>query len=312
MPNEISNIKTENLAASSAKLDGIQFNNIQKDGYNSVSRYVLKDTPWSTLNPKTPVKPAVNAVDIDWNAAVIPYGNLETGDSTTVNSTGELLLLISQISKMQQDTHYTTDGTNNTIAILDYPQKFYNDLVSNKKVYIDNAPVFYYRKTTDNTNAKTIVAYTLVDYMGVPYAYKWSIPITITSGSSGDAWECTEINGLDIYNYFSPTVLIEVSNTSTTYSSIDIKVGDEIITVPIDVYATEFLQSCDILAHIKGDNSPRYYWRLDGMNLGVMMSTGITRYFCPMNMSYSSGVNDVYRVSITWDLNAKTITTLMD
>lgn len=307
----VSNISKVDLANSSAKLDGIQFNKIQNTGYNSNTKYVLVNTPWKTLDAKTPLQPAVNAVDIDWNAAVIPYGNLETGDSVTVNSTGELLSLISQISKMQQDTHYTTDGTNNTIAILDYPQKFYNDLVSNKKVYIDNAPVFYYRKTTDNTNAKTIVAYTLVDYMGVPYAYKWSIPITITSGSSGDVWECAEINGLDIYNYFSPTVLIEVSNTSTTYSSIDIKVGDEIITVPIDVYATEFLQSCDILATIKeaGTNT---YWRLDGKKIGVKYSTGITRYICPMDMSYSSGVNDVYRVSITWDLNAKTITTLMD
>ena len=113
MPNEISNIKTENLAASSAKLDGIQFNNIQKDGYNSVSRYVLKDTPWSTLNPKTSVKPAVNAVDIDWNAAVIPYGNLETGDSTTVNSTGELLSLISRIQQEIFELSATVTALNN-------------------------------------------------------------------------------------------------------------------------------------------------------------------------------------------------------
>ena len=113
MPNEISNIKTETLAASSAKLDGIQFNNIQKDGYNSVSRYVLKDTPWSTLNPKTPVKPAVNAVDIDWNAAVIPYGNLETGDSATVNSTGELLSLISRMQQEIFELSATVTALNN-------------------------------------------------------------------------------------------------------------------------------------------------------------------------------------------------------
>lgn len=101
MSNSISDIKTAGgLINSSAKLDGIQFNNIQNTGYNSTVRYVLKDTPWFTLDTTTPVKPAVNAVDIDWNAAVIPYGNLETGDSATVNSTGELLSLI---SKMQQE-----------------------------------------------------------------------------------------------------------------------------------------------------------------------------------------------------------------
>ena len=305
----ISNISEVNVSTSSAKLDGIQFNSIQRGGYNSTTRYVLVNTPWSTLDTNTPLKPAVNAVDIDWNEAVIPYGNLETGDSATVNSTGELLSLISQISKMQQEIHYTRDGANNSIAILDYPQKFYNDLVSNKKVYIDNAPVFYYRKTTDNTNAKTIEAYTLVDYMGVPYADKWSIPITITSGSSGDVWECTEIIEVNIYNYFSPAVLIEVSTTSTTYSSIDISVGDEIITVPINIFTTDFLQSCDILAKVKGGDA---YWRLDGKHIGGKYSTGITMYICPMEKSYNSGVNDVYRVNITWDLNAKTITTLLD
>ena len=113
MSNEISNIKTETLAASSAKLDGIQFNNIQKAGYNSVSRYVLEDTPWSTLNPKTPVKPAVNAVDIDWNAAVIPYGNLENGDSATVNSTGELLSLISRMQQEIFELSATVTALNN-------------------------------------------------------------------------------------------------------------------------------------------------------------------------------------------------------
>ena len=119
MSNSISNISSnsENLATSSANLDGIQFNKIQKKGLDSVARYVLKDTPWSTLDPSTSVKPAVNAVDIDWNAAVIPYGNLETGESATVNSTGELLSII---SKMQQGilelSDIVTALNNNAVA----------------------------------------------------------------------------------------------------------------------------------------------------------------------------------------------------
>ena len=100
MSNVISNIAEKTLVSSSAKLDGIQFNNIQRVGYNSTTKYVLENTPWDTLDTSTSVKPAVNAVDIDWNEAVIPYGNLETGQSVTVNSTGELLSLI---SKMQQE-----------------------------------------------------------------------------------------------------------------------------------------------------------------------------------------------------------------
>ena len=42
----------------------------------------------------------INAYDIDWNEAEIPYGNLETGETVTINTTGELLSLI---SKMQQE-----------------------------------------------------------------------------------------------------------------------------------------------------------------------------------------------------------------
>ena len=100
MSNLISNIALISPVISSAKLDGIQFNKIQSTGFNSAAKYVRANTPWSTLNTSTPVQPAVNAVDIDWNEAVIPYGNLETGESVTVNSTGELLSLI---SKMQQE-----------------------------------------------------------------------------------------------------------------------------------------------------------------------------------------------------------------
>ena len=100
MSNVISNIISKTPAISSAKLDGIQFNSIDTSGFNSTPKYVLKNTPWYTGNTSTSIKPAVNAVDIDWNEAVIPYGNLETGESVTVNSTGELLLLI---SKMQQE-----------------------------------------------------------------------------------------------------------------------------------------------------------------------------------------------------------------
>ena len=100
MSNSITNISAPTLATASANLDGIQFNNIQRSGHNSPKRYVPANTPWNTLDTSTPIKPAVNAVDIDWNEAVIPYGNLETGQSVTVNSTGELLSLI---SKMQQE-----------------------------------------------------------------------------------------------------------------------------------------------------------------------------------------------------------------
>ena len=113
MSNLISDIKGVDLVNSSAKLDGIQFNKIQNSGLNGTKKYVRANTPWYTLDASTSVQPAVNAVDIDWNAAVIPYGNLETGDSATVNSTGELLSLISRMQQEIFELSATVTALNN-------------------------------------------------------------------------------------------------------------------------------------------------------------------------------------------------------
>ena len=289
MSNSISDLKTAGAANSSAKLDGIQFNKIQKTGYNSTAKYVLKNTPWYTLDTTTPLKPAVNAVDIDWNEAVIPYGNLENGDSVTVNSTGELLSLI---SKMQQEVYYTIESVNSS------PKNFYNDLVSNKKVYIDDNPVFYY-KISGDTNAKTIVAYTFADHMGIPYAVKYNIPITITSGSTDDTWECGPITGGDLLDYFSPIVLIHINtdSSSTILDSVKISVGNKVINIQqIDALVTYFLQSCDIFAYI--DTDENIYWRLEGRNIESVNSStsgSITRYM------YRINYNQRFTVTISWN-----------
>ena len=188
-------------------------------------------------------------------------------------------------------------------------QQFYNNLVSNnKKVYIENKPVIRYREIRDAALNTTVYAHVLTDYMGVPYVIEYHIPINTSSAITN-----VNISAYNKVNYFSPIVLINVNTNSTVYSNIDIFVNGDIITIPIDdVFVTYFLQSCDIFAKVARSDT---YWRLDGRKIGSVTSSTnntITMYVCPMDMSYSSGQNDVYRVSITWDLNAKTITTLMD
>ena len=97
---EIQDIVSLGVKFASAKLDGIQFNKIQYVGTNDSARTVQKTNPWSPEHPSTSMAYTINAVDIDWNNAVIPYGNLETGENVNVKTTGELLSLI---SKMQQE-----------------------------------------------------------------------------------------------------------------------------------------------------------------------------------------------------------------
>ncbi len=331
----------------------MQFNEIQKVGTQDSVRTVQKTNPWSTGNTSTPMAYTINAVDIDWNNAVIPYGNLETGENANVKTTGELLSLISQISETQKKSYYTID------TIKESSQKFYHDLVSNKKVYIEDKPVIRYREISDGGPKSTIYAYVLTDYMGVPYVIEYNIsignfmpinpspiepspiepspintssintssidpslidpvpidPTPVPNPSGPNQINPVEVSVYNKYNYFSPIVLIDVNSNSTVYSSIDIFVNGDVINIPInDEFVTYFLQSCDIFAKVGGGDT---YWRLDGRNIGnVTSSTNntIIRYVCPMDQSRNIGENVIYRVSITWDLNAspKTITTLMD
>ena len=41
----------------------------------------------------------VNAIDIDWNGAVLPNGDIENGTSVTINTTGDLLKLIDKMNE---------------------------------------------------------------------------------------------------------------------------------------------------------------------------------------------------------------------
>ena len=105
MPNTINGSITANgLGYVKANIDGTVFNKILTNNKlltqdKGVGIDVNSDV-WKTNGSTTNWVSAVNAVDIDWNEAVIPYGNLETGESVTVKTTGELLSLI---SKMQQE-----------------------------------------------------------------------------------------------------------------------------------------------------------------------------------------------------------------
>ena len=87
-----------------ANIDGTVFNKISMNKNLGVQDKGVgidaNSDVWKANGSTTNWVSAVNAVDIDWNDAVIPYGNLETGQPVTVNSTGELLSLI---SKMQQE-----------------------------------------------------------------------------------------------------------------------------------------------------------------------------------------------------------------
>ena len=113
---EIKDIVSLGAKFASAKLDGIQFNKIQKGGSEDPFRTVQHENPWSTGNTSTSMKYTINAVDIDWNEAVIPYGNLETGESVNVKTTGELLSLISKIQQEIFELSATVTALNDNVV----------------------------------------------------------------------------------------------------------------------------------------------------------------------------------------------------
>ncbi len=74
----------------SAELDGIQFNNIthENDGVKLSAPAIRQGNNWSA-NKTSGWKPAVNAVDIDWNGA--DFENALGTKPSTINTTGDLI-----------------------------------------------------------------------------------------------------------------------------------------------------------------------------------------------------------------------------
>ena len=71
--------------------------------FNQVKQYGVELGQWPVLlaSQTGPDEDggAINAVDIDWNGAVLPNGNIGNATSVTINTTGELLKLIDDMQK---------------------------------------------------------------------------------------------------------------------------------------------------------------------------------------------------------------------
>lgn len=81
--------------------NGINFNNYKSQSGSTVN---IGQWPVVLAGQTGPDEDGgiINAVDIDWNSAVIPNGDIENGTSVTINTTGDLLSLI---NKMQEEIY---------------------------------------------------------------------------------------------------------------------------------------------------------------------------------------------------------------
>lgn len=87
--NIVRNYDADDNLIVSANIDGIQFNNIVNEdlGLNKGSMMSRKNTVWvGTATTGTTILPAINTVDIDWNAAQVA--------GKTLNTTGEMLSIL--------------------------------------------------------------------------------------------------------------------------------------------------------------------------------------------------------------------------
>ena len=81
--------------------NGISFNNYKSQSGSTVNMGQWPIVLAGQIGPDEDGG-VINAVDIDWNGAVIPNGDIENGTSETINTTGELLSLI---NKMQEEIY---------------------------------------------------------------------------------------------------------------------------------------------------------------------------------------------------------------
>ena len=66
---------------------------IKNNKYNTAAKQILIDGGYEYICF------LINAIDIDWNNAVLPNANTSTGGSKTITNSGELLKLIDDIQK---------------------------------------------------------------------------------------------------------------------------------------------------------------------------------------------------------------------
>lgn len=78
--------------------NGINFNNYKSQSGSTVN---IGQWPVVLAGQTGPDEDGgiINAVEIDWNSAVIPNGDIENGTSKTINTTGDLLSLINKIQE---------------------------------------------------------------------------------------------------------------------------------------------------------------------------------------------------------------------
>jgi hypothetical protein len=95
--------KVYNGRKTTAKIDGIQFNNISVSGIAKQDIMSRSLNIWK--NGSDNWYPGINAVDIDWNEAVLPHASTNNGGEVVINTTGELLDLI---DKMQDEIYVLT------------------------------------------------------------------------------------------------------------------------------------------------------------------------------------------------------------
>lgn len=82
--------------AKSVTQNGITFNNYNNSEYLPLSRTVRLGTNEGLDEDNFGI---VNAVDIAWNGAVLPKGDIANGSSKTINTTGDLLKLIDTMNE---------------------------------------------------------------------------------------------------------------------------------------------------------------------------------------------------------------------
>jgi hypothetical protein len=88
-----------------ANIWNINFSNLNtsNDGgyYSATGKYTklsnITDGVYTADGAGSTPALSINAVDIDWNGAVLPQSNISNGGSLTINNTGELLNLVNEI-----------------------------------------------------------------------------------------------------------------------------------------------------------------------------------------------------------------------
>lgn len=300
----------------SANIDNIDFTNIPGGGKGTQGKTFWNDKAninvWKDGGDGTQWKPSVNAVDIDWNGAVV-------GENKTLNTTGEVLSMLKEAYNTAKNAQPKGD------YLTSIPDEYVTETELSNKGYLTAVPSGYVTETELNAVIKTLSDRITALENNKIYEVK-SVTLTNlrcdvlssakTIPATGGTFTITANSGYSLPNDVTVTGATSSWNKSTGVLTISNVTGEVTVSasgianVPTAI-AFKSTSGTDLTScEITGQNGAQQFKVVPSNNKGLITSqskvvfTDIPSQFGIYNGNTKLSANTPYDSSITFTVKA--------